>query len=222
MLTTNPEYAAAYKRSAHHHKPGPHFPSTQSTFYPSLCLTLPPVDVDIKPVITKDPPIHAKAHRGPGRPPKNRNAQAGTSKATTSALRVAPYDRSLRRHLPSSSRTGISQPSFSNRIPPSSTRTAAGSGLAPNSSPLAHRSTSSASNLLRRAAHNALAAEEGTGVLDNRNNSQLLDALSKMSRALRLSSEAFQLLADYQRGKPPNNNEPRDGRGARDAPLVLE
>jgi len=180
----NGEYAPSHRKS--HGKP--HFP----------------IDVDVKPVIPKDPP--AKIPRGPGRPPKPKNAQAGPSKPSISTARSVPYDRNLRPHHPPSS-TFHSKPSTSFRLPPSR---GIGSNM-PNSSPLANRSASSASTLLRRAANNALAAEERPSPQDDGNNSQLLDALSKMSRALRLSSEAFQLLADYQRGKPPNNGQ--DGKG---------
>src|SRR6185437_1491380 len=142
------------------------------------------VDVDIKPVISKDPPT--KSHRGPGRPPKSKNAVASSSKSSTQIVRTAPYDRLQRPHHPP--QRGMPQPTTipSFRIP-SNSRAAFHSGI--NSSPLANRSNSSASTLLRKAAHNALAAEEGAGG-DGANNSQLLDALSKMSRALRLSSEA--------------------------------
>jgi hypothetical protein len=170
-------------------------------------------------VIPKDPQAPIKVRRGPGRPPKNKSTQPGSSKLTSFTTRPTPYDRNLRTHQPPTSRNNNSQPSTSFRLPSLSTRAVA-RPAAPNSSPLANRSTSSASNLLRRAAHNALAAEEGNGA-DNGNNSQLLDALSKMSRALRLSSEAFQLLADYQRGKTPNNGS-QDGRGTQGAPTVLE
>lgn len=163
--------------------------------------------------------------RGPGRPPKPNKLPTiltTSSKSVASTSRSAPYDRSHRhqQHQPRNNLMAATQ-HLSFRIPSSSSRHAPTS----NSSPLAHRSNSSASTLLRRAAHNALAAEDGSNPThDNGDNSQLLDALSKMSRALRLSSEAFQLLADYQRGRPPQNvtHEALDEGTSKREPMVLE